>query len=266
MRIFTLLSVLVLASCVLAQSSDNGTVSPPVSVSGEPYSGPVWNGPKYLLFDNGPIITSYGTGVGGADESIIDPLETTNGFGCQWLDDIRLTDDFTVPAGATWEINSITLIGYQTGYGPPSTITGCFIEIFDNEPEIGSSVWGDLFSNVMTTTAWMNVYRVNQAGSGTNTDRPVMASVCEFGSPISLGEGTYWICFQQDGSEDSGPWCPPITINGQLETGNAIQYYAAAWNRIEDSISGEYKGLPFILEGESTDLQNDTWAGIKSIF
>jgi hypothetical protein len=261
-----LLSVLMLlaASTAVAQTADNSCSTS--ETAGTPYSGPVWDGPKDVLYDNGPVITSYGTGVGGADESILDPSETTNGFGCQWASDIRLADDFEVPAGETWEISSITLVGYQTGEGPPSTIVGCFIEIFDNPPDIGTSVWGELFTNLMTTSEFMNVYRVNQAGSGSNTDRPLMASVCELSTPISLGEGTYWMVFQQDGTGSSGPWCPPITIDGQLETGNAMQYYQAAWGQIVDNTSGEYKGLPFILEGTSSALVNETWAGIKSVF
>jgi len=247
-----------------AQPVDDGQSVP----SSEParYRVPLWDGPKAVLWDNGPVITSIGTGVGGADESIIDPTEITNGFGCQWASDIRLSDDFEVPAGQTWEIDKITLIGYQTEGGPPSTIVGAYIEIYDGEPEFATLVWGDLFTNLLSTTEFMNCYRVNQAGSGVNTDRPLMVQTCEFSSAISLSGGTYWIVWQMDGTEESGPWNPPITIDGQLDTGNALQYYTAAWSPISDSQSGEFKGLPFILEGNVVALENETWGAIKSLF
>lgn len=260
-----LLTLILSASVIMAAQPLDDVQLPPAS-DGAQYSGPVWDGPKAVLLDNGPVITSYGTGVGGADESIIDPSESTNGFGCQWQSDIRLSDDFEVPSGQTWEIDKIVLIGYQTGFGPPSTITGVYIEFYDGNPETATLVWGDLFTNIMTTTEFMNCYRVNQAGSGVNTDRPLMVQTCELSTAISLSGGTYWIVWEQDGTGDSGPWTPPITINGQLETGNAIQYYSAAWGPISDSTSGELKGLPFILEGNIVSLENETWGAIKSVF
>lgn len=264
------LCVQVLALCALplmaGEASDDGVYPASADESSAPYEGPVWDGPQAVLWDNGPVITSYGTGVGGADESILDPLENTNGFGCQWGADIRLADDFEIPAGTTWEIDMITVIGYQTNEGPPSSITGVYIEIYDDEPEFGNLLYGDLFTNVMTTTEFMNCYRVNEAGSGTTTNRPLMVQTSEFGTAIVLSEGTYWMCWQQDGFGESGPWNPPITINGQLETGNAVQYYTGAWSPIADSMSGELKGLPFTLQGTITSLENETWGAIKAVF
>ena len=231
------------------------------------YTGPIWDGPKAVLLDNGPFITQYGTGAGGADESLVEPPDNNHGWGCQWQADIRLADDFEVPAGETWEINSITLFAYQGFGGPPSTMTGTYIEIFDGPPETATSVWGDLFTDVMTTTAWTNVYRVKPDVAGTGTDRPIMANVCDFSSPIVLTEGTYFLCWQHDGTEVSGPWGNPITITGQLETGDAMQYYDYLWDFILDDTSGEMKGMPFIIEGTASGaLDNETWATIKTIF
>lgn len=263
----TILVALLLAVPAIAnEAADDAGAQLSADVSGYT-GGPVWDGPKDVLWDNGPFVTSIGTGVGGADESIVDATETTNGFGCQWISDIRLSDDFVIPAGETWEITSITLFGYQTGFGPPSTLTGAYIEIFDLPPEYGTSVYGDLFTNVMTTTEWMNCYRVQFSASGTNSDRPVMVNVCEFSSPIVLTEGDYWLCWQIDGTEASGPWNPPITIDGTLVTGDGVQFYTGGWSYIVDSTSGNAKGLPFILEGTVAGaLENETWATIKSIF
>jgi len=150
---------------------------------------PIWDGPKALLYDNGPFVTSIGTGVGGADESIAAPDEENNGYG------YMLTDDFEVPAGATWDISSITLFLYQTGYGPPSTITAVYIEIYDDHPEVGDLVYGDL------------------AVAGTSADRPIMANILEF-TDLTLGEGTYYLVWWAEGSEDSGPWANLTSSGG----------------------------------------------------
>jgi len=267
------LSILILATLLLAVPAiasetnvDIGDLTP-ANVSGNSgYTGPIWDGPKAVLWDNGPFITQYGTGAGGADESLVEPPDINHGWGCQWLSDIRLADDFDVPAGETWEITAITLFGYQTMGGPPSTMTAAYIEIFDGPPETGTSVWGDLFTDVLTSTSWTNVYRVQPAVAGTGTDRPIMANVCEFSSPIVLTEGTYYICWQLDGTEASGPWGNPITITGQLETGDAMQYYDYLWDFVLDNDSGAMKGMPFIVEGTIMALENETWATIKATF
>lgn len=260
-----LVSLFLAIPAIASEAADDSGASLSADISGYT-GGPVWDGPKDVLWDNGPIVTSIGTGVGGADESIVVQADSTNGFGCQWVYDYALTDDFEIPAGETWEITSITLFGYQTGAGPPSTIIGVYIEIFDDLPEIGTSVYGDLFTNVLTSTAWMNCYRVRYNVSGSNTDRPIMANVCDFSTPITLTEGDYWLCWNMEGTEDSGPWNPPITIDGQLNTGDGLQY-TSAWDYVYDTKSGEMKGLPFIIEGTGAGaLHNETWAAIKSVF
>lgn len=261
-----LVSLLLVIPAIASEATDDTTALTSEETSGYA-GGPVWDGPKDVLWDNGPLVTSVGTGVGGADESIVDVGEITNGFGCQWELDIRLGDDFTIPAGETWEINSITLFGYQTDSGTSSTIVGSYIEIYDNPPEYGTLVYGSLFTNVLTTTSWMNCYRVQFNASGTNTQRPIMVNECDFATPINLTEGVYWIVWQLEGIESSGPWGPPVTINGQLVTGDAIQYYESTWDYIVDNSSGNAKGLPFILEGSSIGaLENETWAKIKTVF
>ncbi len=267
------LSIFILATLLLAIPAIASEINvdiedmAPADVSGySGYTGPIWDGPKAVLWDNGPFITHYGTGAGGADESLVEPPDNTHGWGCQMLYDNIIADDFEIPSGETWEITSISLFGYQTLGGPPSTLTATFIEIFDGPPETGTSVWGDLYTDVLTTTEWTNVYRVKPDVAGTGTDRPLMVNVCEFASPIILAEGTYYMCWQHDGTEPSGPWNQPVTITGQLETGDAMQYIGT-WGYIIDEGSGSAKGMPFIIEGTSSGaLENETWATIKAVF
>ena len=268
LSIFILATLLLAVPAIASETEDIGNLPTGEASEYSVYTGPIWDGPKDVLWDNGPFITQYGTGAGGADESLVEPPDINHGWGCQWMADNRIADDFEVPAGETWEITSITLFGYQTGGGPPSTLTATYIEIFDGPPETGTSVWGDLFTDVLTSTSWTNVYRVQPPVAGTGTERPIMANVCDFGSPIVLTAGTYYLCWQHDGeSGPSGPWSNPITITGQLETGDAMQYASYLWDFILDADSGAQKGMPFILEGTTSGaLENETWAAIKTIF
>ena len=122
LSIFILTTLLLAVPAIASEPNvDIGDMAP-ANISGNSgYTGPIWDGPKAVLWDNGPFITSTGTGAGGADESLVEPPDNNHGWGCQWLSDIRLTDDFDVPAGETWEITAITLFGYQSMGGPPST-------------------------------------------------------------------------------------------------------------------------------------------------
>jgi hypothetical protein len=64
-----------------------------------------------------------------------------------------------------------------------------------------------------------------------------------------LNPGVYWVEVQLDGTLASGPWCPPITINGETTTGNALQNVAGIWGPFEDSGILTPQGMPFLIEG-----------------
>jgi hypothetical protein len=269
MRTFALLlaAALLYAVPVIALGASVDDADIPISDSNgfNAATVPIWDGPKALLFDNGPFVTSIGTGVGGADESIAAPDEENNGFGCQFEYGYMLTDDFEVPAGETWDISSITLFLYQTGYGPPSTITAVYIEIYDDHPEVGSLVYGDLYIDVLTSTSWTNCFRCLFAVAGTSAERPIMANILEF-TDLSLSGGTYYLVWWAEGSEDSGPWANPVTITGTPATGDAWQF-TDVWAELLMGGTEEPLGIPFLIEGESSSaLENSTWAGIKYSF
>ncbi|MCD4700925.1 MAG: hypothetical protein K8S24_03615 [Candidatus Aegiribacteria sp.] len=203
-----------------------------------------------VLWDNGPFITSYGTGFDGADESVLHESNSTRGWKCRFSTDLRLGDDFEVPEGEIWEITSITLYAYKTEGGVQSHISGAYIEILDGPPETGTSAWGDLSTNVMTSTSFTNVYRVRFSDQCTdNTYRPISASVSEFSSPITLTAGTYFLCWLHEGIDNVTLYNPAVTIDGVVETGNALAYEYETWVPVVD---GESKGFPFIIEGTSS--------------
>jgi len=70
-----------------------------------------------------------------------------------------------------------------------------------------------------------------------------------------LAPGSYWLDWQVDGDITfTGPWAPPVTIDGQTTTGNALQW-TGSWDPIVDSFLGTPLGLPFIVEGEPVPVE-----------
>lgn len=205
------------------------------------------------LYNNGPLISSLGTGVGGADESILQtsPGLSILGFGHQLSAGNRIADDFTITE-SNWLVRQITFYAYQTGAVPPSTITSVNLQIWDGPPNDPASnvVWGDTTTNRLVSSNWSGVYRVEDSGSGVNTQRYIMTNTVEVNT--KLLHGTYWLDWQVDGSPSfSGPWAPPITITGETTTGNALQSSGGTWANVYDGGTNTPQGFPFIIYGES---------------
>lgn len=209
-----------------------------------------------VLHENGPLINSSGTGSGGANESQVQNSTlgmSTLGF-ANYPASFRMADDFTISGPASWQIDTLTLYAYQTGSSPSSTITSVNLRIWDGPPnDAGSTVvFGDTTTNRLAASSWSGIYRVLQSTSG-NTSRPIMANTVTVGT--ELPPGTYWLDWQTGGSLTSGPWVPPITINGQTTTGNALQSSSggSSWSSVIDSGSGTQQGMPFLVNGSVVD-------------
>ncbi len=223
-----------------------------------------------VLYDNGPLVNSPGTGVGGADESVLQTVSLsmdTLGFGHQVVNGNRMADDFTVPPGGNWTIDEIVFYAYQTGSPITSTITQVNLRIWDGEPGNGGSViWGDTSTNVMVSTTWSGIYRVTETTTGVAVDRPIMASTANVGG-LSLPPGTYWLDWQAGGALGSGPWAPPVTVNGQATTGNGLQSLTdngVTWAPALDSGTGTPRqGLPFLIMGSSGCDSDIAWASVS---
>ncbi|MCP4591569.1 MAG: DUF11 domain-containing protein, partial [bacterium] len=209
-----------------------------------------WHAPRAVLYDNGPLVNCPGCGDGGADESQLQTALglTTLGFGVQASSGNRLADEFTVTHASGWSIDEITFFAYQTGSPTTSSITAVNLQIWDGSPDdpASSVVFGDTTTNRMASSAWSNIYRVTDTTSG-STSRPIMAAVVTVGT--LLPPGTYWLDWQVDGSLASGPWAPPITIDGVTDTGNALQY-TGTWGAALSDIYQQ--GFPFIIDGTGT--------------
>lgn len=213
------------------------------------------------LFSNGPLVNSPGTGVGGADESVLQNVSlgmTTLGSGHQVAFLNRVADDFTISNPNGWTINEIVFYAYQTGSPTTSTITAVNLRIWDGVPGVGSVVFGDTITNLLVSSEWSGIYRVTELTTGVNADRPIMKNTVNIGG-LNLPPGTYWLDWQSDGSLGSGPWAPPITINGQTTTGNALQSLnTGAFDTLRDGSTLTAQGLPFeIIGGATFEVDND---------
>ncbi|MCX5891181.1 MAG: C10 family peptidase [Deltaproteobacteria bacterium] len=201
-----------------------------------------------VLFNNGPLVNSPGTGAGGADESVLQNSSlgmTTFGLGNQVVNGYRVADDFKLTSRS--QLQKIKFYAYQSGSTTTSTITAVNLRIWNGPPNNSGStvIYGDTTTNRMANTTWANIYRVDEATHGATT-RPVM--ICTASVDVTLNPGTYWLDWQMDGSLSSGPWAPPITKNGQTTTGNALQY-TTSWAAALDGGTSTQQGFPFIIEG-----------------
>lgn len=256
-NIFKLSQVVILVILWGAAQSQVG-VATDVAAPGTPtttiYTPPATDFPPSVLYDNGPVFNSPGTGAGGANESILsDPLDIF-GFGCQVVAGNQVAEDFVVPSGTTWTINSIDFFSYQTGSTLTSTINGAYVQIWNGRPGDPGSVvvWGNLATNVLGTTTFANIYRVLAANGG--VARPIM-KVTANTAGLSLGTGTYWVEWTLTGTLSSGPWAPPL-VTGSNTTGNARQFITTGGPLWQDCLSGTApdifaQGLPFVLNGTS---------------
>ena len=248
------------------QQNLNAEIQPGVipgvnQTGGDDYSKYViYHGSRAELYDNGPLITAEGVGPGGTDYSELQDASLgmgTYGAGCQVSAGNSIADDFEVTE--TWNIDSFTFYSYQTGSGTTSTLNDVRVQIYDGDPSAGGTViWGNLTTNLMTSTAWINAYRVLE--SSPDVARPIMEIVAGT-SGLTLSPGTYWVEMMIGGTGTSGPWAPAVTIVGQTTTGNSIQKTSTGWAPLMDVGP---QGLPFVINGTGGPQSNKD-VGISAI-
>ena len=230
----------------------------PLEVAGNgPVSGPVMAAPQAVLFDQGPLTNGVDAGT---------PISILNGaapfnyttLGFTGAAAIRLADDFTVPAGQTWNLEAITIFGYQTN-ATTASINGATLRILNGAPPAGTVVFGDQTTNIVPTTTLSGAFRVSNT---TLTSRIRAIQAVRIPVTVSLPAGTYFIDFTAAGTVASGPFFPPVVPNiaNPGPTGNALQFAGtpAAWNPVRMGLTsdpvgapptGPEQGLPFIVEG-----------------
>ena len=233
------------------------TATAPLSSDFDYTSMATSDGTKDILYDNGGFITQFGVGSNGSDYSDMQFTSLSMGsygFGNNIYSGLSVADDFEVTE--TWELSGITFYAYQTGSGTASTITEVYFQIYDGDPAVGGTkIFGDMINNRLVSTKWTNVWRVKDSEPEEN--RPIM-SIYADATGCTLDPGTYWVVWQSNGSESSGPFAPPITVLGESTTGNGLQYDGSSWGTLVDGNTLAPQGLPFVIEGNvQALLQND---------
>ncbi|MEI7898438.1 MAG: carboxypeptidase regulatory-like domain-containing protein, partial [bacterium] len=213
--------------------------------------------PAAVLFDNGPLVNSTGTGTGGADESVIQAPLNSYGWNFNKALYYRMADDFTV-SGNAWNVSSVEFYGYQTNSTTTSTFTAAYLRILNGVPGAPGTtvVWGDTTTNRMSSTSFTNIYRTSAVNGG--VARPIMKIIVNT-SGLSLPAGTYYVDFCAAGSLASGPWCPPVTLNNIPTTGNGLIYggTAAGYQPLTGGATTQYaQGIPFKINGTQTSSSN----------
>lgn len=205
------------------------------------------------LWNNGPLVTTPGGGFSGADVSERQTLLDECILGVNHDPApiyTRIADDFTIIHPDGWVIDTISFFAYETGSSTESTITEVNLRIWDGNPmQSGRSViFGDTTTNRMISTTWSRIYRADDVAP-LSVERPIMENVVEVN--IALGPGTYWLDWQCDGTLDSGPYAPPVSLTGatHLPGANALQWAWGQWDSVMDGCSFTPDDIPFIING-----------------
>lgn len=180
-----------------------------------------------------------------------------------------IADDFTVPAGASWQMTTIDFFAYQTNYvGTTAPFNTVRVNIFSSDPSVAGaiSVYGDDTTNRFSAGADSNMYRTGNSQVPTATTPGTARKIWKVtaSTPKTLGPGTYWIKYQlQNVVTASGGFLPPVTIVGNrgLATFNAKQFDAilGTWAPIVDTgnpaTAPDYPlDMPFVITFTSTTL------------
>ena len=249
-----------LASLAFAQQRSEN-VNPAEPLDATPRAGSTWLAPQAVLFENGPLTNQLS---GTAPVSLLTTAAPFNycTLGVAAVGATRVAEDFVVPAGATWNVDAITVFGYQTGATAVS-INNANVRVFNGSPALPAStvLFGDITTNRFASAALTGAFRVTPT-TLTATNRALQAVRINVTPALTLSAGTYWFDFAAAGTVASGPFFPFIVPAEATPTDNGnSQQFTTAWNPLamgRDTtgactgatlLVGPLQGLPFIVEG-----------------
>ena len=263
MRFLLLIAALLVAMPIAsAQNAAERHSQTPAAASKPAESVPSvspYRGGGDILFDQLQLVTSPGGGFGGADAS---ELQTalgldTYGAGVQITGSNSIADQFEVPAGTSWTVTGFVFFNYQTGASANSSpFTDYVVQIWDGSPDdpASSVIAGDLSTNVLANSEFSGIYRSIDTDPTAN-NRPIFANTVAI-TPTLLTSGTYWVQWSAAGTLSSGPWQPPVTIPGEITTGDALQNLGGTtWQPFVDGVTMTPQGAPFQVLGTEGAIQ-----------
>ena len=173
----------------------------------------------------------------------------TAGFSGSITNGFSMADNFTVPAGPSWNVTKVTFYAYSTGWaGAASPFTSLRVQIYNTNPSVGTPVpiFGDLTTNRLTGTSSAGMYRIFNATPGTTRHIWKM----EAAIAVTLVPGTYWIEWQNDLTGATSNFMPPSTVTGTVTQpgNNAYQRTIAGnvWTPLADGTNPQ--DLPFSVD------------------
>lgn len=247
------------------------------------------NGIAQQIYSNGSLSTGATSvsGVVAASGYTWSEMQTTTGnnavantnlgYSCFYntaaTTNIRLADDFIVPAGQTFNITSFDFYCYQTSYaGTVAPIDGLRIQIWNGDPQLITStvVAGDMTTNVYSAANSSDalMYRIANSLYPTATAPGTARKLWKIRGNItaSLPAGTYWVVYQGHTTDNAAFFCPPVTAVGSrgLAGWNAKQYTVTTttWAPVTDGGNPATtpvvpQDMPFIINGTIVLGTND---------
>jgi subtilisin-like proprotein convertase family protein len=182
---------------------------------------------------------------------------TSAGFSAGLTAGNSIADDFTVPAGPSWNLTKITVYAYSTGStGTVSPFNDLRVRIHSSNPLSGPTtiLFGDLTTNRLAASTSTNVFRIFSTvvfASASGTTRNIWR--LEANASVTLAPGTYWLEYQT-GTALASNFSPPSSPVGvrTLPGYNAIQKIGAgAWVALVDdgvTNAGGAGGAPVAMD------------------
>lgn len=134
---------------------------------------------------------------------------------------VRNADDFVVPAGQIWNVTSVDIFVYQTGFaGVVPPVDQMRVQIWSGDPETtGVLLAGDMTTNVINVAGSADalMYRTFNTttpapGTASTTTRKIWR--VRGNITASLPAGTYWVVYQLHSTNNANSFFPPVTIAG----------------------------------------------------
>jgi hypothetical protein len=206
-----------------------------------------------VLFDNGPFVTHAGQGFGGSDASQMDDAFFGLGNVIAYSapgPEFRGAEDFVVPAGQTWTVQSIRMFAYSSSNGshppPPSPFSAIEMKIWDRDPRDPGAVLVST-GTTLAPSVWTGAYRT-ESGNLQQSTMPIYTAEAMFPSLILL-EGDYWLDVQVTGGFAVTPYVHlPSGLNAE---GNAMVLFAASVGWYQTTYGSPARGIayPFQVRG-----------------
>ena len=165
----------------------------------------------------------------------------------------RIADDFTIPAGEFWQIDSLITYGYEFNGSITSPFTAGYIRIFNGIPGGGGTVIaGDLSTNRLVSSSFMGAYRVDNSTLD-DISRPIMrlSMSVPATTPVQLPAGTYWISWSTEINTLNAARAPyKVAPDGTSPPGqNGRRASGSTWVGAEDTDKKIPLGFNIILKG-----------------